>query len=164
MPQKPRLSKNYSLMNRRKIRKAEPLWCQSKSSAGWIEAGGRELYQLGRRASLGSAAENRILMLRDGFPPNYPRNGRNPSTNHSGTIERKFICAKNTKKVLSFWVLHSKLFQIYISFSVQSLLYSYGNQVTFQNSEHSDISIWESMLQAVYVDDKFELLVTDFYQ
>lgn len=25
MPQKPRLSKNYSLMNRRKIRKTEPL-------------------------------------------------------------------------------------------------------------------------------------------
>ena len=96
MPQKPRLSKNYSLMNRRKIRKTEPLlpvqvlrWMDRRSA--------------GERGAERCGGE--ILMLRDGFPPNDIPETVDPSTNHSVTIERKFICFKNTKKVLSFWEL-----------------------------------------------------------
>ena len=80
-------------MNRRKIRKTEPLlpvqvlrWMDRRSA--------------GERGAERCGGE--ILMLRDGFPPNDIPETVDPSTNHSVTIERKFICFKNTKKVLSF--------------------------------------------------------------
>ena len=100
MPQKPRLSKNYSLMNRRKIRKTEPLL--PVQVLRWMD----------RRSAMESAARGAVwwrnidVERRISTKRSIPETV-DPSTNHSVTIERKFICFKNTKKVLSFWaVLH----------------------------------------------------------